>query len=91
MRGQHYKGKKNLISMQLRVMRVRRDVSQQELAARMQVLGVSIDQQAISLIENNKRVVTDYELACFCKALKCSERDLLQDFYEKYRREEEPS
>ena len=89
MRGQHYKGKKNLISMQLRVMRVRRDVSQQELAARMQVLGVSIDQQAISLIENNKRVVTDYELACFCKALKCSERDLLQDFYEKYRREEE--
>ena len=77
--------------MQLRVMRVRRDVSQQELAARMQVLGVSIDQQAISLIENNKRAVTDYELACFCKALKCSERDLLQDFYEKYRREEEPS
>lgn len=88
-RGPEYKGKKNLISLQLQLMRVRCDVSQEELAARMQVLGVSITQQAISLIECNKRTVTDFELACFCKALKCSERDLLQDFYEKYRKEEQ--
>ncbi|MDE7246042.1 MAG: helix-turn-helix domain-containing protein [Oscillospiraceae bacterium] len=89
MRDMKYRGKKNLISMQLHLMRVRRNVTQQELAARMQVLGVSIDQQSISLIERNKRIVTDYELACFCKALKCSEQELLQDFYEKYRKEEE--
>ena len=49
----------------------------------MQVLGTSIDQQAISNIENNKRMVTDFELACFCKALHCTERELLQDFYDK--------
>ncbi len=89
MQGQRYKGKKNLISMQLRVMRVLRNVSQKELAARMQVLGVSLDQQSISLIENNKRIVTDYELACFCKVLQCSEQDLLKDFYKKYRQDEE--
>lgn len=82
MRAMKYKGKKNLIHLQLQLMRVRRDVTQAELAARMQVLGVSIDQQSISAIENNRRIVTDYELACFCKALKCTERDLLQDFYE---------
>ena len=32
-----YKGKKNLIAMQLKLMRVKKDVSQKELAARMQV------------------------------------------------------
>ena len=83
-----YKGTKNVISMQLRLMRVRRSVTQKELAARMQVLGVSIDQQAISNIENNKRIVTDYELACFCKALRGTEQELLQDFHDKLRTEE---
>ena len=88
MRVMQFKGKKNLIHMQLQLMRVRRDISQSELAAQMQILGTNIDQQAISNIENNKRVVTDFELACFCKALRYTERELLQDYYEKYGGEE---
>lgn len=72
-----------MISMQLRVMRTRQRVTQTELAARMQVLGINIDQQSISKIENNKRTVSDFELAGFCKALNCTEKDLLQDFYQK--------
>ena len=88
MRDMRYKGKKNLIHLQLQIMRVRRNLTQQELAARMQVLDVSIDQQTISKIERNERVVTDYELACFCKALNCTEKDLLQDFYDKYGKDE---
>lgn len=80
-----YQGTKNVIAMPLRLMRVRKRVTQQELAARMQVLGVSMDQQAISNIENNKRIVTDYELVCFCKALRCTEQELLQDFNNKLR------
>lgn len=83
-----YKGKKNVIALQLKLMRVRRDVTQKELAARMQVLGTSIDQQAISNIENDKRMVTDFELACFCRALRCTEQDLLQDFYDRLREDE---
>lgn len=83
-----YRGRKNVIAMPLRLMRVRKKVTQQELAARMQVLGVSIDQQAISNIENDRRIVTDYELACFCKALRCTEQELLQDFLNKLRTEE---
>lgn len=77
-----YKGQKNLIHLQLKLMRVRRGLTQQQLAARMQVLGVSIDQQSISYIETNTRIVTDYELACFCRALDCTERELLRDFHE---------
>ena len=77
-----YQGNKNVISVRLKARRKWCKVTQQELAARMQVLGVNIDQRSISKIEHNDRAVTDFELACFCKALQCMERDLLQDFYE---------
>ena len=60
---------KNIISEKLKEYRVKQKVTQGDLAARMQVLGVNIDQQAISRIEKNSRQVTDYELACFCKCL----------------------
>ena len=75
---------KNMISKQLKLARVGMDLSQEELAAQMQIMNVNIDQQMISKIENNARFVTDYELACFCQILKVSERELLKDFYEKY-------
>lgn len=79
---------KNIIGQKLRQVRKKSKVTQEDLAARMQILGVNIDQQAISNIENNKRIVTDYELVCFCKALRCTERDLLQDFYDKVNTDE---
>lgn len=34
----------------------------------------------ISKIENNSRVVTDYELACFCHILKVDANEILQEF-----------
>ena len=49
--------------------------------AKLQVLNVNMDQQMLSRIENNRRIVTDYELACLCKVLNVTERDLLADFY----------
>ena len=45
----------------------------------MQLLGVDINQRLISKIERNERFVKDYELACFCKVLRVTERDLLGD------------
>lgn len=81
-------GQKNIAGVQLKKIRKRQKVTQADLSARMQVLGVNIDQQAISNIERNRRIVTDYELACFCKALRCTEKDLLQDFYDKLKEDE---
>lgn len=83
-----FNGDKNLIHHQLKLMRVKRDLTQEQLAARMQLLTANMNQQEISRIERNKRVVTDFELACFCKALKCTERELLQDFHDRYSDEE---
>ncbi len=49
----------------------------------MQIMGINMDQQTVSRIERNERIVTDYELACLCRILHVSEQDLLQDFEKK--------
>lgn len=77
----HFHGNKNIIYDRLRRQREARGLSQGELAARMQVLGVNLDQQMVSKIERNDRIVTDYELACFCKILDMTEHELLKDFF----------
>ncbi len=69
----------NLIFENLRCLRKKREMSQEMLAAQMQLLGVDINQRLISKIERNERFVKDYELACFCKILHVTERELLGD------------
>lgn len=83
-----FNGHKNVISDRLRHFRKLRGLSQEQVAAKMQLLGVNIDQQMLSKIENDRRIVTDYELACLCQVLNVGERDLLADFYQGHR---EPS
>lgn len=77
----HFNGNRNIIHDRLTKWRVTRGLTQGALAARMQVLGANIDQQAISRIEHNDRIVTDYELACFCKILNVTEADLMEDIF----------
>lgn len=77
-----FNNNKNIISQQLKIARIKKNLSQKELAAKMQLLNVSMDQQMISKIENNMRIVTDYELACFCQILSISPEELLKDFGE---------
>lgn len=74
-------GSKNVIHAQLRRYRELRKLTQDQVAAKLQVMGVNIDQQALSRIEHNQRMVTDYELACLCQVLQVSPQDLLADFY----------
>ena len=76
-----YNENSNIISEKLRDLRNKRGLSQEELAAQMQLLGVDISQPLISKIEQNKRFVKDYELVCLCKVLNVTEQDLLSDFY----------
>ncbi|MBE6810931.1 MAG: helix-turn-helix transcriptional regulator [Ruminococcaceae bacterium] len=68
---------KNIISEQVKEFRLRHNLSQSDLAAKLQTMNVNIDQQMISKIEMNKRQVTDYELACICKCLKVTPNDIL--------------
>lgn len=70
---------KNIISARLKQARKERKLSQSELAAKLQICNINVDQQIISRIEKNERQVTDYEVACICKCLGISAEWLLQD------------
>ena len=53
-------------------------ITQDELCARMQVMGYQISRSDISKLENGKKFITDFELEGFYKALKVSILDLFK-------------
>ena len=77
-----FDGNKNVIYKNVKLFRVKRDLTQSQLAAKLQTMNINIDQQMISRIENNSRFVNDYELACLCLILNVDVKDMLQDFYD---------
>ena len=52
-------------------------ITQLDLAARLQLAGLSIDQSALSKLENGERPVTDIEVVALAKALRVSASWLL--------------
>jgi len=62
-------GAKNISGDRIYQARTARRLSQSDLAARMQINGVTIEREAISKIETGDRFVTDYELMMFAKVL----------------------
>ena len=71
--------KRNIIGF--RVSQARREaippITQGDLIARLQVLGIMLDQSTLSKIENQQRPVTDIEVVALSKALKVSTEWLL--------------
>lgn len=64
-----YDGRKNLSGAKVRWARLRMGLSQAELAARLQVEGVSIERDSISRMELGMRIIPDYELVALRKVL----------------------
>ena len=79
-----YENNRNIIHGPLRRIRKQQGLTQGQVVARLQTMNVTMDQQMFSKIEHNRRLVTDFELACLCRALHVTERDLLADFYTQY-------
>ena len=71
---------KNVVGTRIREARSRNDgeVTQQQLAARVQAMGVDIDQTAISRIESGERQVTDIEIIALARALSINVVDLFE-------------
>ncbi len=63
---------KNLISKRLRQARENSNpiITQEDLAARLQLLGIYLDATMLSKIEQNKRRVYDVELVAIAQTLK---------------------
>ena len=64
--------KRNVIGTRVRKGRkaVKPPITQTDLVARLQVIGIMIDQSALSKIESGQRPVTDIEVVALAKALK---------------------
>ena len=65
-------GKYNICGDRVRMARENQRLSQEALAARIQLNGHSLTQKAISRIETGVRVVLDYEIPLLADALKVS-------------------
>lgn len=72
-----FNGSKNVSGDRIHQRRTASRISQGELAARMQINGVTIEREAISKIETGDRFVADYELMVFAKVLGVSVEWLL--------------
>lgn len=72
-----FKEKCNISGSAIRRERERQRLSQEQLAARMQVEGIQLNQKAISRIETGGRVVADYELTTFSRVLGVSMQKLV--------------
>lgn len=74
-----YNGKKNICGRRIREARFKRQLTQSDLAAQMQINGVIIERDSISRVEIGTRFVTDYELKVFSKVLKVETAWLLAE------------
>ena len=72
-----YKGRKNLCGDRVREARARLNITQADIAARLQVAGVIMERDSVSRIEIGTRFVTDYELSVLSDVLGVSVEWLL--------------
>ena len=66
----------NVCGKNIKKIRKEQKVTEDELCARMQVMGYQISRSDISKLENGKKFITDFEIVGFSKALKVSILDL---------------
>lgn len=64
-----FDGRKNISGDRIREARLKRRLSQADLAAKVQIEGITLERDSISRIEIGTRFVADYELMIFSKIL----------------------
>lgn len=72
MRLQKINGKCNICGERVRAARENASLSQEQLAAKLQLLGCPVTQKTISRIESGARIVPDYEIPFLADALQSS-------------------
>lgn len=73
-----YDGKANIIGPKIKEARIHQNLTQEELAIKMQLKNIEISQKVISRIEKQERFVADYELLAFSEILKIDLYELLR-------------
>lgn len=73
-----FNGKRNICGNQIRCLRQKKRMSQAQMAARLQIRGVNLEQDGVSRVESGERLVTDYELRAFARVLGVSVEELFE-------------
>lgn len=80
-----FNGNMNVIGRVLKEYRTKQKISYEQLASKLELMGISIHKQSIYDIENNKRTVKDYELFGMAYILGIDVNDLLKDIKKEYK------
>ena len=72
-------GLNNVCGKNIAVLRKNLNLSQRQIAEKMQLIGVDLDKNAIQRIECGKRFVTDIEIIAFATVFNVSITDLLKE------------
>ncbi|MDE6853019.1 MAG: helix-turn-helix domain-containing protein [Lachnospiraceae bacterium] len=72
-------GRKNLISENLIELRRHHNLSQRDLAQKLQIAGCDMDKNVIARIETQKRYVTDIETKKLCEVLNTTFEELTNE------------
>ncbi len=70
-------GLNNISGKNISKFRIMLNISQRELADRMQLVGIDMDKNAIQRIECGKRFVTDIEIVAFAKVFNVGFNEIL--------------
>ena len=76
-----YNNVKNISGNKLKDLRKKCKMSQKELAEKLQLEGIDLTSKEISKIENNNRLVQDFELFAFAKIFKVSTYEFIYLYF----------
>ena len=73
-----FDGNMNITGNLIKKYRIRKNLSYEKLAIKLELMGIIIHKQSLYDIENNKRTVKDYELIGIASILEINLNDLLK-------------
>lgn len=74
--------KRNLIGENLKKYRKSSNLSQRSFVAKLNLIGLNLDQSSLARIETLKREVYDYEVVYFARVLKIDIKDLYSNTFD---------
>ncbi|ODM26956.1 XRE family transcriptional regulator [Clostridium sp. Bc-iso-3] len=68
---------RNIAGSRVKIARLKNNLTQQELSTKLETLAIYVDRASISKIEQQKRIITDFELVALSQVLNVSVNWLL--------------
>jgi transcriptional regulator with XRE-family HTH domain len=74
-----FNGCLNAIGGKIKEYRIKNNFTQEQLTAKLQILGININKNSLQKIEKGNRIIKEYELTAFSVIFNVSADELLED------------